>query len=366
MIEQVKIDFKETRLNYVLKAAENTIMYEPPFENKAQAINADKNWSRDYSYCIKCSSSKEKHVSRGLCRVCYQKVSALKNNNYKRQKRGVVDDILTKEKLYNLYFVKAYSFGEISKMFGTSRSNISVKFKKYGLQTRSLSDSRKIALDKGKFKGKELRKWNESFFDNWSNEMAYCLGLLFTDGCIVKSGVTFTQKDIELVQKFSSHIKLQNKLYFRQEKMIGGVKSGECYVLQLNSVALVERLSEFGLEPKKSLTMKFPAMPNKYVRHFIRGCWDGDGSIYFDNYANRYNSKYVSGSFDFVSTLMQHLMIAGLPKKNIYKTTNANAYTIQYGSKAELKTLYRYLYDGVNESCYLKRKYDLFTNAINI
>jgi len=28
--------------------------------------------------------------------------------------------------------------------------------------------------------------------------------------------------------------------------------------------------------------MAFPKIPDEYIRHFVRGCWDGDGTVYIE------------------------------------------------------------------------------------
>ncbi|MCD4697248.1 MAG: hypothetical protein K8S16_13505 [Bacteroidales bacterium] len=71
------------------------------------------------------------------------------------------------------------------------------KLKKFGIDARSKTDARTMALDKGKIKttridefGNEAEvifqkiRYNEKFFKEWSAEMAYVLGLIYTDGSL--------------------------------------------------------------------------------------------------------------------------------------------------------------------------------------
>jgi hypothetical protein len=323
-----------------------------------------KKWSTNHASCVGCGSIDQKHVARGLCKTCYQRENAMENNEYIRQKRGVADDFLTKEKLHDLYFNSFLSFGEISKIANTSRANISYKFKKYGFVARAAGESRNIALSKGKFDNKEHKPYNKAFFDSWSNEMAYCLGLLFTDGNVSKNAViTFSQKDIELVEKFANMIDYRGKMYFRKERKSKTENAGECYVLQIGSKEIANKLLEYGITANKSLTIKFPSMPNSYVRHFIRGCWDGDGTIYKERATGKYRAKFISGSVDFINTMKTHLRTAGLSYQNTHKHPTANAYSFQYTSISDLCKLFSYLYDGVDESQYLRRKYMLFETS---
>jgi len=54
----------------------------------------------------------------------------------------------------------------------------------------------------------------------------------------------------------------------------------------------------------KSLTSIFPKVPAKYLPDYIRGLWDGDGCIYFNNHQKSFQSVFVSGSRIFIKKLL--------------------------------------------------------------
>ena len=96
-------------------------------------------------------------------------------------------DILTKDFLIYEYIEKKNSICDIAAKTETSRQEISRHLKRYGIPSRSMPESRALALDRGKAngKGKIFRKviyGDELFFRTWSPEMAYVLGVLYTDG----------------------------------------------------------------------------------------------------------------------------------------------------------------------------------------
>ena len=76
-----------------------------------------------------------------------------------------------------------------------------------------------------------------------------------------------------------------------------------------------EKLLELriGVTANKSLDMKFPDIPDKYFRHFVRGIFEGDGSVYLDNQTVRV--KLLSGSLEFVKTLQERMYQAGFQKR---------------------------------------------------
>ncbi|MHC4141272.1 MAG: hypothetical protein ACYSUF_05085 [Planctomycetota bacterium] len=111
------------------------------------------------------------------------------------------------------------SLQEIADGYGCTRVMILYLMKRHGIPRRSLSEARRNAVRDGKirytFSGSDggLRSvkhqrtsLNERFFRGWSPEMAYVLGVFYTDGClsVSKTGylsATIRQKEPELLEK---------------------------------------------------------------------------------------------------------------------------------------------------------------------
>lgn len=343
-------------------------------------------WSDKYDQCVECSSISEIHVARGLCKSCYSKDIENSHKNYKRHKRGVAEEFLTKDKLIELYIDKELSLSDIGKLVGTTRQNVFYKLKRFDIQTRTKKKSRTIALDKGKIKHsfinelgneevKTLRKirFNEQFFDYWTNEMAYVLGLIYTDGNVTNrnnkksnsSGsfsqgrLTFGQKEVELVEKFLKLMECDVKISFKKRRELKNTVAGEMYYFHINSNSLFDRLQELGVFPNKSLTVKFPTIPAQYVRHFIRGCWDGDGTVYIKSKGGL-RAGFVSGSLEFITILKEHLESHGLSEQKLYSNTEGKAYYFRYNTLRDCSLLFDFLYERVTSDQYLLRKYKIF------
>ena len=112
----------------------------------------------------------------------------------------------------------------------------------------------------------------------WSPGLAYCVGLIATDGCLYNDGrhISFTSADLQLVRLFKKHLRLSN--------IVGHNKSGStekrCPHIQFGSVLFYDWLVGIGLTPHKSLTLGPLEIPKKYLLDFVRGCFDGDGTVY--------------------------------------------------------------------------------------
>ena len=343
--------------------------------------------SRKFEKCIKCGTTETKHVAKGLCRRCYTLNTEAEHKKHQRHKRGVADNYLTKEKLLELYVEKKMSLTDIGKLAGCTRVNVHYKMKKFGIDARSKTDARTMALDKGKIKTTRIDKfgneeevifqkirYNENFFKTWSAEMAYVLGLIYTDGNLHirkdKSGydlgiLSFGQKDIELVEKFLKLMNCDATIRYRERRELESTTAGELYYFCIGNNDIANDLVRLGVTPNKSLDMQFPDIPDDYLRHFVRGFFDGDGSVFLDQ------GKYIrimllSGSISFMETLNEKLSSSGLPMRNIYGDykQQRNAHYIRYGTKHALK-FFNLIYRDVPEFMYYSRKHQIFLDYFN-
>jgi hypothetical protein len=214
---------------------------------------------------------------------------------------------------------------------------------------------------------------NEDFFKKWSKEMAYVLGLWWADGWIIENkkikcfAIALHKKDKSLLDMVLKAMEANYKLYDH----VG------CYVFQFNSKKIVDDIKKLGGTTKKSLTVKFPDIPQPYLRDFIRGYFDGDGSISHIKTNDRYSSNFTSGSYDFIYSLREHIInnVEGIscsiitykPRKFIIKNKHwsgkNNYYVLNLGFK-DTVLLGEYLYEegGIR----MERKYVKYTEAVKL
>jgi len=194
--------------------------------------------------------------------------------------------------------------------------------------------------------------------------MAYVLGVIYTDGnlrpnrfsnenpkeTINLSRFTVYQKEPELLRKILHLMGSNAKLLFRVQPL---------YYFHVNDEEIYDDLLKLGLTPNKSLTLQFPYVPDSCLRDFIRGCWDGDGSVYFEKDGSA-NASFVSGSRRFVEALVSCLDRLGLPPRTIHVNKNMKSYYFRYSGDKQCSRLFDILYAGVPEPMYLSRKLELF------
>lgn len=141
----------------------------------------------------------------------------------------------------------------------------------------------------------------------WSPTMAYVVGLMATDGCLVNTGrhLTFGSKDRDLVELFLRSL----------GRPIGcetvlTVRGAEYYRKQFGDVAFYQWLEGVGLSQRKSLLIGAIDVPDEYFMDLARGLLDGDGSIVNKWYAGTGKArgkKYETLLTRFVSGSAQHI-----------------------------------------------------------
>ena len=194
---------------------------------------------------------------------------------------------------------------------------------------------------------------NEDYFENINTELkAYFLGFIYADGAIG------TNNDIILNLKFSNYnIKLINK--FINEIGYSGnynIKKGHNPLSKENAIRLnfsCEKmwndLNRLGIIPNKSLELKIlPCINNSLYCHFIRGYFDGDGSIcvYYDNYDQRERySLSILGTYDFLTDLQNKLYDLCLIKPiKLHKTKSYNTKELNHRGKKNIIKIREFLY----------------------
>ncbi len=124
----------------------------------------------------------------------------------------------------------------------------------------------------------------EDYFENIQTEQqAYILGLLMADGCIIKRDkvnrvqLKLMKSDASLVEDVRDILMPGRKLYECKSFITGAVRTSSALVIPSNK--MVDDLQKLGLRYNKTLAGKTFVELGENTRHFIRGFFDGDGSV---------------------------------------------------------------------------------------
>jgi hypothetical protein len=97
-----------------------------------------------------------------------------------------------------------------------------------------------------------LSRYTDDHMD-WSPSVAYCVGLITTDGCLSGDGrhIEFSSKDLELVKHMQHCLGQNNRIGSKSR----GHGPSRYFRIQLGNVKLYRWLCSIGLSPRKSLTL---------------------------------------------------------------------------------------------------------------
>lgn len=150
-------------------------------------------------------------------------------------------------------------------------------------------------------------KNNQSIFLNEDAISYYLLGVYMSDGTITNNNrkrFELTSKDHDWIKSIKDLISPDRPIYVARKHYRR---------LAISDKEIVEWLVKNGCTPRKSLTLKMPTVPDEHLPDFVRGYFDGDGSVTFCNYQKRKNNKiykykkftaYIcSGSQSFIESL---------------------------------------------------------------
>lgn len=197
-----------------------------------------------------------------------------------------------------------------------------------------------------------MYRYNKQFFNKIdTEEKAYWAGFIAADGNIRKD---FLKMRIELNIQDYSHLEKFKKSIEGNNPIKESIRSNNhsCYI-DVNCKEFCLALNELGITPKKSLNLqiKFELIPKELRNHFIRGYFDGDGSI---NKYQRKNKSYLEWEISFISSkafLSQILDEIG-KERNFYSC--GNNFRITFKAKEDIKDIINYLYKDA--TIYMDRK----------
>lgn len=210
----------------------------------------------------------------------------------------------------------------------------------------------------------EYRKYNldENYFENIDSEdKAYFLGLLYSDGCVYKytMNIALQQGDSLILEKFKECLEYTGKLYNIQFNN----NSKPQIKLSFSNKKITSDLLKLGVVPNKSLILNFPTynqVPKHLIRHFIRGLFDGDGTIIKRKRKDSRIEIYSSliGSNDLIKGIFKEIKIG-----NIYNVNSGKNSTLTFASKKDIIYFLDYIY--TDATYYIERKYKLYIDVIN-
>lgn len=200
-----------------------------------------------------------------------------------------------------------------------------------------------------------------------SNEKAYFLGWLFSDGNVYLGAKRFTisltlvESDKCVLDYLNSKIYSPLKKLAYKKERIKFSKGKEylckpCYKLQIDNKKMCSDLISLGCVPQKSKTLRLPTfdmVPESFFPHFLRGYFDGDGC------AIKPSNKQKTGVFIFSSRdfclELQKFLTERLDIQCSF-SVGRGCCKVSLCSKLSVLKFYNYIYEGGGFSLERKKK----------
>ena len=261
-----------------------------------------------------------------------------------------------KSELFTKYETGKFTAVDLAKEYPVSSTAINALLRRNGYRAKSQSElQRKYEV-------------NETFFDVIdTEEKAYFLGFLYADGYnnTDRNSVNLSLKedDKEILEILNNLLQPNKPLQYVEIK---AKNSANQYRLVIANKHISQKLVELGCDKAKTHNLKFPTeeqVPSHLIRHFVRGYFDGDGSVSGDK---QKQFSFV-GTIDFLLPLQQILV----KELNFSKTKLDQRHEDREDSIRALR------YCGINQcitfrdwlykdaTIYLERKKNIFDSCIS-
>jgi hypothetical protein len=216
------------------------------------------------------------------------------------------------------------------------------------------------------------------YFNNIDTEnKAYLLGFIIADGYLSEGSricLNNSIDDIEVLDLFNKEVSPESKIMllykqkgakFRKQQAIIRVTSKEMYKTLVNKYGIVQNKTQ-----NSDFKFNFSLIPENLHCHFIRGYFDGDGSVSFykTNRTIFFNFSFVFNSLNFTKQFAEifetKFNIRSVIYNHIGKTANWHSLRFDYNRNRtnKIKEIYEYLYKDA--TIFLSRKKVKFDNYL--
>lgn len=205
---------------------------------------------------------------------------------------------------------------------------------------------------------------NDYLFDSWTPTSAYLYGVLFADGHVSSSKernrvqISLSIKDQEWLTELMSYFEFDGPL--KTGSINDKYKPRQYVTFGFSSKRIKKRLLELGIKND------VPKLDKELFRHFARGFFDGDGSVYHSSGTPsdklRVNFANKKAVLETVRDLFHEYINTSSTVKASQKSNSPSCYSICYADKDSRK-IYDYFYK--NTTMYLLRKKSRFEEIMN-
>lgn len=223
------------------------------------------------------------------------------------------------------------------------------------VQIRNKSEAAKITNV-----NRKILHCNEDYFKTQTSNMVYILGFLAADGSVGKNSnvlkITLAEKDSELLEKIKQEFEFTGEIKHKTTS-----KGFDIAVLDMTCAEYKKDLAKYNIIPQKTFTFSIPDnIEKQYMIDFIRGYWDGDGTICTAG-KSAIRSSVCSARKETIEQILEFLEKEyDIPKVSIQIKPGLNPlYYIQYSNTSTRKLCDAFYYSD-NVLCLERKKKKFF------
>lgn len=248
-------------------------------------------------------------------------------------------------------------------------NNLSIKSCaiKYGIGATTLSRYIKKTKTNQHVIDTRIYTYNQDYFETIDTEdKAYWLGFIAADGGIINNGygleIGLKRSDRRHLEKFIDSIQGEYQMIKDIKHKDGKGKYHEISRVRVMSKKMCDDLSKYGIIPNKGYLLGFPNfLDNHLLRHYLRGYFDGDGSISTNGKNRNGSPKWalnIIATEDFLINYMEHLLHIDITKVKLQP--KCGMYVWNKVGINQITSILNYFYG--DSTIYLERKHAKYLN----
>lgn len=267
-----------------------------------------------------------------------------------------LQELLTQDEIEEIItmYQNNISLREIERITHHGRPQLAKMLENLGVKTTSGNHYRKYFFD-------------FNFFEKIDTELkAYWLGFMYADGCILPQNkygeqdiqLSLSKQDEQSIIDFKTDLKSTYPIRYDDSKNKKNENSQIQVIMKMRSQKAADDLKKLGCVERKSLILTFPnndQVPKNLIHHFIRGYFDGDGSIYVSQ-----NKGYINivGTESFITTLSTYFLYGSIIKDQ----RKINSWYLSTNGYNAIQEYYNFMYKDATR--YMQRKYNKFQEIL--
>jgi len=216
---------------------------------------------------------------------------------------------------------------------------------------------------------------NENFFSDLTSTSVYWLGFIMADGNVMDNKhihslkVQLAEKDIDHLEKLKKDLIYSGPITRRDPHVMTAkgrsYQATASHTLKITSKKLTGDLITLDCVPNKTQfgTQISDKIPKELVRHFIRGYFDGDGSIVLDKTRGKRKeslpqiSIFILGSEKILNQIVDYVHSQlGVTRPSLSK--RQGVFCIKWAGNLQCLKIFEWLYEDADR--FLDRKYEKY------